>query len=343
MKRRTLRITISLFLAVALLAVFLWNTDLGKVAQSLAEANPAWLAAAVVAALFSYWLRAVRWQFILRPVGRVRHSSVVLTIAVGYMLMAVLPARIGDLVRPVLLARRERISVSGSLASILTERIFDLWTVVAFFLVFIVWPPAMEIGEDARANLDLLNLSGLVVGAGLAVGTLVLLGLFRFQERFVQFLTAPIARFNQRWSELGANFLNHFLDGLRILARPRDLLLTVASSALLWYVIYWQVKFSLLAFGVYMPLRGSFLLVTLTVIGLAIPTPAGMGGFHKAFQLGLVMFFAVELNLATAITFAYHAICFLPITLIGFLCLPALGLSLREIDTMTTDEAKAKS
>ena len=50
------------------------------------------------------WLRAVRWQLILRPVGRVRHSSAVLATAVGYAALSLLPARMGDLIRPLILA-----------------------------------------------------------------------------------------------------------------------------------------------------------------------------------------------------------------------------------------------
>jgi uncharacterized protein (TIRG00374 family) len=281
-------------------------------------------------------------MFILRPVARVRLSSAMLATAVGYAAITLLPARMGDILRPVLLAKRDRFPVSAGLASILTERVFDLWTVVLFFLVFLIWPPVMaNLDADAIANLRLLRLSGYGVGVGLAVGTALLLGLFRFQDRFVQLLARPFTRFAPGWKEPFANFLNHFLDGLRVLQRPRDLLATMTVSFVLWYVIFWQVKVTLLAFHLDMPLRVAFLLVTLAVIGLAIPTPGGVGGFHKATQVGLTMFFGVELNLATAIAIVYHAICFVPITIIGLACLPAVGMKLRDMRGITAsgDEA----
>lgn len=339
MANRKLRVGVSLALMVVLLAVFLWNVDFAEVGKAFAAANPLLLLAATALALLSYWLRALRWQFILLPVCRVRHSSVVLTTAIGYAAMTVLPARMGDVIRPVLLARRERFPISASLASILTERVFDMWTVVIFFLIFIVWPPDMpQLDEHARHSLATLSISGYVVGAGLLVGTLVLLGLFRFQERFVEILTRPVAWIRESWRQPAANFLNHFLDGLRVIERPRDLLITVAASLILWYVIYWQVRITLLAFGVDLPLRAAYLLVTLAVIGLAVPTPGGVGGFHKATQVGLTLFFGVSLGLATAIAIAYHAICFLPITVIGLLCLPLLGLDLREVESMSAQQ-----
>ena len=151
-------------------------------------------------------------------------------------------------------------------------------------------------------------------------------------------ITRPIARIRPGWRQPVTNFLNHFLDGLRVLQRPRDLIFTTVISLLLWYVIYWQVSVTLMAFDLLLPLRAAFLLVTLAVIGLAIPTPGGVGGFHKAIQIGLTAFFGVELNHATGIAIVYHAVCFLPITVIGLACLPLLGISIREVGSMSADD-----
>jgi uncharacterized protein (TIRG00374 family) len=340
MANSAFRIGASLVLMVALLALFLWNVDFEKTLAGLAGANPTLVAGAAVLALLSYLARVARWVLILRPVARVRHSSALIATAIGYAGIALLPARMGDIIRPVLLAKRDRFPVSASLASVFTERVFDLWTVVLFFLVFLVWPPVMvDLTFEAESSLRILRVSGFAVGAGLIAGTLVLLGLFRYQERFVEILCTPLTRIKPSWRQPFANFLNHFLDGLRVLQRPRDLLATMAASFVVWYIVYWQVKFTLLAFGIDLPLRAAFLIVTLAVIGLAIPTPGGVGGFHKATQVGLVSFFGVELNLATGIAIVYHAICFLPITVIGRLCRPLLGLKLSDVRSMAEEEA----
>lgn len=340
MASRSLRVAVSLALMAVLLAVFLWNVDFREVGRAIAAADALRLGVACLIALFAYWLRAMRWQLILRPVGRIRHSSAVLATAVGYAALSLLPARMGDLIRPLILARRERVPTSACLASILTERVFDLWSVVFYFLVFVIWPPAMPaLDEQGTASLEILSLSGYVVGAGLALGTLVLLGLFRYQERFIELVTRPVAWLRPTWRLPVANFLGHFLDGLRVIQRPRDLLVTAAASLAMWYVICWQVQMTLLAFDVGLPLRASYLIVTLAVLGLAVPTPGGVGGFHKATQVGMTMFFGIGLNQATAIAIAYHAICFLPITVIGLLCLPLLGMKLGEVERMSVEKA----
>jgi uncharacterized protein (TIRG00374 family) len=338
MAKKAIRIGVSLALMVALLAIFLWNVDLHEVGRSLVDADITMLVAASLVAIFAYWMRALRWQFILLPVGRVRHTSVLITTAVGYAALSLLPARMGDLIRPLLLAQRERIPASASLASIFTERVFDLWSVVLFFLVFIIWPPEMpDLDQEARHSLEVLSLSGYVVGAGLVIGTVILLGLFRYQEPFVELLTRPVGWIKTSWRQPASNFFHHFLDGLRVLQRPRDLLITAVSSILMWYVICWQVRLTLLAFDIDLPLRAAYLIVTMAVIGLAVPTPGGVGSFHKATQVGMTLFFGIGLNRATGIAIAYHAICFVPITIIGLLCLPLLGTSLRQVESLTPE------
>ena len=107
--------------------------------------------------------------------------------------------------------------------------------------------------------------------------------------------------------------------------------MTATTSLALWLVIFWQVELCLRAFGVTLPFRAAYLLITLSVIGMAVPTPGGVGGFHAMLQIGLTGFFAVDHNLAAGIAIAYHAICFFPITVIGLVCMPLFGLSLRPV------------
>ncbi|MCD4750875.1 MAG: flippase-like domain-containing protein [Thermoanaerobaculales bacterium] len=332
MARRALRIVLSLALATGLMLLFLWNVDLKEMARTLARADVNWVVASILATLLSYWLRVVRWQQILRPAGHVRHSSAVLATAVGYAGIALLPARMGDILRPVLLSRRDKIPTSATLASILTERLFDLWTVVFFLLVFLAWPPPMAyLTADASRQLNLLRLSGWVVGAGLFAGTAFLFVLFRYQNRFVSLVTGPISRFRPAWKDPLNSFFDHFLDGLRVIQRPRDLVLTLGTSMVIWGVIFCQIHFSLMAFGIDLPFRAAFLLVALTIIGMLIPTPGGIGGFHAMIQLGLTAFFAIDPNTAAGLAIGHHAICFVPITVIGLICIPVFGLSLKTV------------
>jgi len=318
-----------------LLAWFFHGIDLAAVTSTLMKARPGLVVLAVVLALLSYWIRAVRWQFILRGVGTVSHREVVLATGVGFAAMALLPARAGDVVRPVLLARRTTLPVSACLASVLTERIFDLGTVVAFFLLFLLFPPSGLFAAQPQLDLQTLKLVGVVAGVGVLVGAVGLLSLIRLQDRFVSSVSRRVGALAPRLEQPIERFLTHFLDGLRVLQRPRDLLLTISGSLVLWFGIYLQLQVSLVAFGIDLPFRVTFFLVAGSIVGLVVPTPAGVGGFHKAVELslGLVMTAGSE-QVIKGFAIAHHAICFVPITIVGLAFIPLLGVTFAQLGSM---------
>ena len=61
----------------------------------------------------TFWARAVRWQYLLAPIGPTRFRTVFRTTVIGFAALALLPARAGDLLRPYLLARQEGLSRAG--------------------------------------------------------------------------------------------------------------------------------------------------------------------------------------------------------------------------------------
>jgi uncharacterized membrane protein YbhN (UPF0104 family) len=96
-------------------------------------------------------------------------------------------------------------------------------------------------------------------------------------------------------------------------------------------VIGWQLVLLAKAFDVPMNLGQSFVVLAVAVIGLAVPAPAGVGGFHWAIRVGLTQFMSVGVPTATAFALLHHAICFFPITVLGLAYLAGVGLSLGRV------------
>ncbi|NCO69051.1 MAG: hypothetical protein GW878_00800, partial [Acidobacteria bacterium] len=137
-----------------------------------------------------------------------------------------------------------------------------------------------------------------------------------------------------------APFLAHLLDGLEVLRSPRGLAEVAAWSGALWFVIGLQLVALARAFAMNMTLAGSFVTVAISVIGLAVPTPAGVGGFHAAVQFALVQILGVDVTTATAYALLHHAICFVPITFIGLAYIGAAGLSLGRVRVLDSPGAR---
>jgi glycosyltransferase 2 family protein len=139
-----LRTLVVSLLAIALLAWFVRNANLADVWLAVRGARIDLLVASVLLVGVTYWSRAVRWQYLLAPVGPTRFRTAFRTTVIGFAASFLLPARAGDVLRPYLLARQEGLRATATFATIVVERVLDLIAVLVLLAVF-VW------GSGARS------------------------------------------------------------------------------------------------------------------------------------------------------------------------------------------------
>src|SRR4051812_38299163 len=96
------------------------------------------LAASVAMVVLTYWARIIRWRHLLAPIGPTRFSTVLRATVIGFAALSLLPARVGDVLRPYLLAKQERLSATATFATVVLERVLDLVAVLALLATF-VW------------------------------------------------------------------------------------------------------------------------------------------------------------------------------------------------------------
>lgn len=322
MRRRVApwKIALSVALAAALFAYFLYQAPLAEVGRALGQVHLGWVAVATAIALLTYLLRALRWGLIVRPAGKASAAQLVGCTAAGFATSAILPARAGELVRPLLLAARTRIPAAAALASILTERLLDGASVLVLFSAGV-----LTAGRDLPAShLAALQRAAVLAGAGVAAAIVLLALLLRRREGAVRRLgrLAP-ARVRSRVE----SFFTHLMEGLVVLGTPFRLLEITLWSLGLWLVIGLQLVALARAFEMPLALPQAFIVIAVSVIGLAVPTPAGVGGFHTAIQIALTQLLGAATATATAYALVHHAICFFPITVIGLAYMAATGLS----------------
>jgi uncharacterized membrane protein YbhN (UPF0104 family) len=119
-----------------------------------------------------------------------------------------------------------------------------------------------------------------------------------------------------------------FSRGLGAVRRPGRLLVALLWSFPLWLTIasgLWAVS---VAFRIDVPFTGSFLLVAMLVIGVAVPTPGAIGGFHEAFRLGATMFFGAPDDTAVGAAIVAHLFSIGPVLLLGLFFAAQVGLNL---------------
>jgi hypothetical protein len=79
---------------------------------------------------------------------------------------------------------------------------------------------------------------------------------------------------------------------------------------------------------------------TLLVVGVAMPTPGAIGGFHAMYQITVTKFFGVPVDRAVGAAIVLHAISFVPVTLLGIVFMAREGLSLARMRKMAEEERR---
>ena len=288
----------------------------------------------MLTALITYLLRAWRWGYLLAPMARVPIGELFSATCVGFMSGLVVP-RAGEFLRPYLVARHHPVATSAGFATIILERLFDLLTVLFLFALYLFALPVPK----AQTNGPLMS----VVKAGGAMaglGSLAVLGLlmaFHARSDEAMRLCERILGVFPAWLSTPAlSILRAFGGGLAVLKAPLPhLVAIVAQSFLVWFSIAFSIWICLRAFDVSLPFHSAFLIIAFLTVGVAIPTPGMVGGFHAFFVVALVDVFGASRDVAGAAALACHALTNLPVLVLGLVFLGREGLSLGRVAELT--------
>jgi glycosyltransferase 2 family protein len=319
------------WLGVAVSAVLLWvavrGVSLDEVLQQLRQVRPLWLVPVLASIFLRFWLTAIRWQLLLRPVKSIGIHRLFAITMVGFMANNVLPARLGEFVRAYALGRSEALPPSVPFATIVIERIFDGFTLLLFLVGGLSF---------LRPSRTLLWAAGLTCALYLGVlGTLLVLRTERGQE----LLIGALDRLPARVAGPARRLLESFRAGLKVLGDVRALLLTTLLSIAIWVVNAAGVEASFRAFTLDLPPYASFLVLGTIAVALVLPSAPGYVG---PLQVGTVQGLAlvgVARETALSLSIVYHLCNYIPITLVGLAYLSALNLTLGELRTAGSKSA----
>lgn len=318
-------------LTVGLLFFFFRGTDFTELVRTVAGANLGLIAAAVAVTMLTYVVRALRWKYLLSAVGEPGWRNCFVTTVIGFMVNFIVPpGRLGELARPYLLARREGFSASSAFATVFLERVLDLITVI---LLVGFWLLAGSVPSGARSEeaIDGLKLGGLAafLGAGTGLGLMYLFA--RHRGRSLELLDRLVVKLPARLARSSLRFFGAFADGLAVLEDRSNLTRAGALSLALWLNISLAFWLGARAFAIEFPFGATFLVVGFLTVGVALPTPGAVGGYHVMCALALTLLFGVDESGAKAAALVTHAIAFLPVSLLGLFFFTREGLTFREM------------
>ena len=322
-----LRAALVIVLTIGLLAFVFRGADPGRVWEATRQADGRLLFAGLVLTMLTYALRALRWQYLLAPIGATRFWTAFRTTMIGFAASFLLPARPGEVLRPYLLARDEGLPPTAAFATVILERLLDLVTVLLLFGVFVLlFDPASLSGDPALYAR--VKAGGLLAAAGSVAGLVVFFVLAGHPERLGAWALRVERVLPPKLARTVARFVETFAQGLAVMRQPTRLLVSLILSFPLWLSIAAGIWATSRAFHMTFSYLGSFLVMTLLVVGVAMPTPGQIGGFHAMYKIAVVTFFGVPAETAVGAAFVLHAISFVPVTLLGLAFMAREGLSL---------------
>ncbi len=340
--QRRIQILLGAVIGVVLVWWLFKDTNWVAVFAAVRAAHWGWLAFAVATLLLSFVVRIWRWYYVVCSDQKVSFARMFSATQIGFLANFVLPARMGEPIRAIVLSRSTGLPFSKTFAFVAIDRLTDMaGLAMVLGLTVATFHPAqpIQLPADLR-NLYSGEISGVLVRRAaetVAFGMIGLTGimfLFYLQrERVVRWTGQFVGLFSKRLAEKASGLVGHFTEGMSAMGKPADLGRSILVSLLLWGIFaigHWAIFKGM---RLDLPWYSPFVTLSMLAVFISVPGPPGfVGPFHVAIVAGLLLVNpGINMDVARATAILAHLINLLPVVLVGVWCLSTEKMSLREL------------
>jgi uncharacterized protein (TIRG00374 family) len=280
------------------------DIDIELLWESIRTANYIWVIVSLPIIILSHYVRAIRWRTILKPIMNPGSTiNLFSAVMVGYFFNSLYP-RLGEFIRPYIYAKRENVSKSSVFATIIVERVIDVFTLGFLFAI------AFIIARDKIANM----LPGVDPQKILFFSLLVIVVLlFSFYPPFIKFILKFIVKpFSNKLYDRILDIFTKFRLGFAVIKTPASYLRLVLESLLIWlcYALPMYIMFFCFPFSqtIDVSIGDALFLVIVSGIGVTIaPTPSGIGVMHSLIMYAMMGLYGIPEEMALAYATINHA------------------------------------
>jgi len=348
-KKIILSLIIGLLLSGIALYVTFKNIPLPEVVGYLKTVNYWWAVPAVAMGVMTFLIRVVRWQLILDPVTKTGFWSAYHPLIIGFMVNCILPGRVGELARPAIFYKKERVAFSKVLATVGLERVFD---VVVLLLSFVIVLATIEISPTLdltfgkyhlnKATLEMIGMTFLWVCLGL-IACIALVSI-RESRRFIKrtILGLPHLLFfasnafkekiRERFCARLARIIDNVAVGFDLLKSHRRVGLCFCLSALVWAVA--GLSYYVMAFGcpgIELSFLEMYAMMVILCFFISLPSVPGFWGLWEAGGVFGLLIFGVSAKEAAGFTLANHVLQILPVIILGLISSIITGVNIVQV------------
>jgi glycosyltransferase 2 family protein len=313
-----------------------------KLLHAVREANPYYVILSLAAIYTCYGIRSLRWQVFQRNIGNANFWKIYQLTLAGFAAIFLL-GRAGELVRPLLLAKKHELPIADTFGIYVLERLFDMASVAviaaAGLMLFGLHP---HTGDTANRLETAANTTGTILFTGVALSTAVLVYLrlhgTALLERHVQ-----VAVKIGGWRSALARMVLGFARGVQTIRTVGDLTLAVVYSGAHWFLValvYYWVSHSFAGTLSTIRVSDAMVILAFSLVGSSVQLPGVGGGSQAGTIIAYMAIFGVEREPAVAAALVLWMITFAACSLVGVPVLIREGWSLRELKRMAEQEKK---
>lgn len=298
------------------------NADLSSLFDSVLSANPAWIAVVLASYMVHYWLKAMRWCDLLKPVYVARTTEAYPVMMTGFFANNILPAHLGEFVRMYVGSKVFKVSKTEVLATIVLERILD------FSIIVLMFGGALIAGG---AISEQLVYAGYVLLAIALVTWLVIFISLRFEQPTLNFIGWFLKPLPDRFTDRVLKMLSLALTALHSMKSAQLVIRSVVLSFLQWALVGLAVYAALRSVGVEISMAAAVVTLAATVLAVALPAAPGFfGTIQLAFVVALLPYGVFESD-ALAGSVIFHLVSYLLVMVSGVIALQQLGMRMADL------------
>jgi uncharacterized protein (TIRG00374 family) len=300
--------------AICLVVVF-YFIDPNQLLQALKLADYRLVFVGFLVSVSWLLVRGMVWRTLLQ--NKASYSQVFFTVTEGYLLNNLLPFRLGEVARALLLSQKAGLQFWGVLSTIVIERILDLAMAVGLLLITLPFVVGASWAAEAAFG----------AGSLVVVGLAVLYLLARYREWAIR----QYEKFGAQWPillRIGGGRITEFLNGLSVLTAGTLFLKAIAWSIANWLVAIAQYYLLMLAFFPHANLLWAAFALGVAALGIAAPSSPGALGVMELSIVGALALFGLNSSTALAYAIVMHVFNYLSNGLLGSYALARDGESL---------------
>ena len=271
-----------LLLGAAIFYIVILNNDPEKIWETVKTADIKWILLAIICGVLSHLARALRWNILLQPLGyKASVANSFHAVIIGYLVNMGVP-RAGEIARPAVLSKLEKIPFNKLVGTVVVERVVDLifTLIIGVAIFFIQFNVIADFFTTAFQDVDSTKI--LIYGI---VGVAFLgLGLFAYMKRDFIYRLPIINKLK--------SFIEGLLDGVKTIFKLKQ------NGLFLFYSLFIWVMYFLMSYFIFFALEGTSHLglsagLTVLLFGTAamiVPIPGGLGTYELMVPAGLTLY-----------------------------------------------------